>query len=69
MEMTNIFLVADLHLGHANACVFLRGDGTKLRPWDNSDQMNEDMIRFWNEDVKPRCSKMIKQNSVHEFMR
>jgi calcineurin-like phosphoesterase family protein len=47
------FLVSDTHFGHAGVCRFLRDDGTKLRPWDNSDEMDEEMIKRWNETVRP----------------
>lgn len=47
------FLVSDTHFGHAGVCRFLRDDGTKLRPWDNPDEMDEEMVRRWNETVRP----------------
>ena len=47
------FLVSDTHFGHAGVCRFLRDDGTKLRPWDNPDEMDEEMIKRWNETVRP----------------
>jgi calcineurin-like phosphoesterase family protein len=34
-------------------CNFLRADGTKLRPWDHPDEMDEEMFRRWNETVRP----------------
>lgn len=48
------FLVSDTHFGHAGVCRFTRNDGvTKLRPWDNPEEMDEEMIRRWNETVRP----------------
>ena len=47
------FLVSDKHFGHAGVCRFLREDGTKLRPWDNPDEMDEEMVKRWNETVRP----------------
>ena len=47
------FITADLHLGHAGVCKFLRDDGTKLRPWDSPDQMDEALIGLWNARVRP----------------
>jgi calcineurin-like phosphoesterase family protein len=47
------FIVSDTHFGHAGVCKFLRDDGTKLRPWDNPDEMDEEMVRRWNETVRP----------------
>jgi hypothetical protein len=36
-------------------CRFTRNDGvTKLRPWDNADEMDEEMIRRWNDRVGPK---------------
>jgi calcineurin-like phosphoesterase family protein len=48
------FLVSDTHFGHAGVCRFLREDGvTKLRPWDSPEEMDEFMVRAWNERVRP----------------
>ena len=52
--MPAVFLVSDTHFGHAGVCRFLRDDGTKLRPWDNPDDMDEEMVRRWNETVRPK---------------
>ena len=52
--MPAVFLVSDTHFGHAGVCRFLRNDGiTKLRPWDNPEEMDEVMIKRWNERVRP----------------
>lgn len=52
--MPSVFLVSDTHFGHAGVCRFTRNDGvTKLRPWDNADEMDEFMVEAWNERVKP----------------
>jgi calcineurin-like phosphoesterase family protein len=52
--MPSVFLVSDTHFGHAGVCRFTRNDGvTKLRPWDNAEEMDEEMVRRWNERVKP----------------
>ena len=52
--MPAVFLVSDTHFGHAGVCRFLRADGvTKLRPWDNPDEMDEAMVKVWNERVRP----------------
>ena len=52
--MPAVFLVSDTHFGHAGVCRFLRNDGvTKLRPWDNPEEMAEFVVKAWNERVRP----------------
>ena len=52
--MPSVFLVSDTHFGHTGVCRFTRNDGvTKLRPWDSPEEMDEAMVRAWNERVKP----------------
>jgi len=52
--MPSVFLVSDTHFGHAGVCRFTRSDGvTKLRPWDDPAEMDEAMVKAWNERVKP----------------
>ena len=51
--MPSVFLVSDTHFGHAGVCRFLREDGTKLRPWDNPEDMDEFMVKAWNQRVRP----------------
>lgn len=52
--MANVFIVSDTHFGHMGVCKFMRNDGvTKLRPWDNPQEMDEEMVKRWNERVKP----------------
>jgi calcineurin-like phosphoesterase family protein len=52
--MPSVFLVSDTHFGHAGVCRFTHQDtDVKIRPWTNPDEMDEDMVRMWNETVKP----------------
>lgn len=52
--MPSVFLVSDTHFGHMGVCRFTRNDGvTKLRPWDSAKDMDEAMVKAWNEQVKP----------------
>ena len=52
--MPAVFLVSDTHFGHAGVCRFMRNDGvTKLRPWDDPYEMDEAMVKIWNERVRP----------------
>jgi len=52
--MPSVFLTSDTHFGHAGVCRFMQNDGvTKLRPWTDPDEMDEEMVKRWNETVKP----------------
>ena len=53
--MPAVFLVSDTHFGHAGVCRFTHPDDdtVKLRPWDNPAEMDEEMIRRWNDRVRP----------------
>ena len=51
--MPSVFLVSDTHFGHTGVCRFTRNDGEKLRPWTDPDEMDEAMVKAWNERVKP----------------
>jgi calcineurin-like phosphoesterase family protein len=52
--MPAVFLVSDTHFGHAGVCRFTESDGvTKIRPWTDPDEMDEEMIRRWNDRVRP----------------
>lgn len=52
--MPSVFLVSDTHFGHAGVCRFTEADGvTKIRPWTDPNEMDEAMIKAWNERVKP----------------
>ena len=52
--MPAVFLTSDTHFGHTGVCRFTRNDGvTKLRPWTDPDEMDEEMVKRWNETVRP----------------
>lgn len=53
--MPATFLVSDTHFGHAGVCRFVHPDNpnVKLRPWSDPDEMDAEMIRRWNETVRP----------------
>jgi calcineurin-like phosphoesterase family protein len=50
----NIFLTSDTHFGHVGVTQFLRDDGSKLRPWDSVEEMDEALIANWNNSVRPK---------------
>lgn len=47
------WVTADPHFGHANICKFTNFDGSKMRPWDDVDEMDAALIANWNEVVAP----------------
>lgn len=51
--MSNTWIYADPHFFHAGVCRFLRSDGTKLRPWDDPEEMSNTMIDDYNSLVRP----------------
>lgn len=52
--MSNIFLISDTHFSHKGVTQFLNDDGTKLRPWDNTEEMDEALVANWNSVVRPK---------------
>lgn len=50
--MSSTFVYADPHAYHQGVCNFLRRDGTKLRPWDNAEEMTEALVKNYNELVQ-----------------
>jgi calcineurin-like phosphoesterase family protein len=49
--MVKTWVYSDPHFDHANICTFTNFDGSPVRPWNHVGQMNEDMIRWYNEMV------------------
>lgn len=45
------WVYSDPHFYHKNIVKFTNFDGTKLRPWDDAEQMTEEMIEWYNEVV------------------
>lgn len=53
--MPSVFLTSDTHFGHAGVCRFTESDGvTKIRPWTDPNEMDEEMVRRWNDRVGPK---------------
>lgn len=49
--MSKTWVYSDPHFYHKNIVKFTNYDGTKVRPWDDAEQMTEDMIGWYNELV------------------
>lgn len=54
LMMPNVFLTSDTHFGHVNICKFTNYDGSPVRPWDSVEEMDEEMVKRWNETVGPK---------------
>ena len=52
--MPKVFLTSDTHFGHVNICNFTNYDGSPVRPWDSVEEMDEEMVKRWNETVGPK---------------
>lgn len=52
--MSETFVCADLHLSHRGIVQFKNEDGSKVRPWDTTEDMDEALISNWNLDVRPQ---------------
>lgn len=52
--MPAVWLTSDTHFGHEKTCtVFKRDDGSPLRPFASGEEMDEFMVKAWNERVRP----------------
>lgn len=49
--MVQTWVYSDPHFYHSNICKFTNYDGSKVRPWEDVNEMNEDMVRWYNELV------------------
>ena len=50
--MSATWFISDTHFGHEKTCtVFKRDDGTPLRPFASSEEMDEEMVKRWNNRV------------------
>ena len=51
--MKNTFFISDTHFGHKNIITFKKSDGSFLRPFDSVEEMDELMVKNWNNIVNP----------------
>lgn len=53
--MSNRFLISDTHFGHTNTWQkFTLSDGSPLRPFTSTEEMDETMVDNWNRVVRPQ---------------
>tara|TARA_R110000868_G_scaffold17344_1_gene76391 strand:+ start:49109 stop:49633 length:525 start_codon:yes stop_codon:yes gene_type:complete len=51
--MQNIFLISDTHFSQHSILTFLKKDGSRLRPFDSVEEMDETLVENWNKLVRP----------------
>ena len=51
--MSETYIISDTHFGHANSLTFKKKDGSPLREFASTFEMDEHMINQWNSVVKP----------------
>jgi calcineurin-like phosphoesterase family protein len=71
-KFVNRFVISDTHFGHTNSWEkFKLPDGSPLRPFTSTEEMDETMIERWNAKVKPGDTVyhlgdvVINQKSLH----
>ena len=71
-KSVNRFVISDTHFGHTNSWEkFKLADGSPLRPFTSTEEMDETMIERWNAKVKPQDTVyhlgdvVINQKSLH----
>lgn len=74
--MSDRFVVSDTHFGHTNAWEkFKNPDGTPLRPFSSTEEMDEVMVERWNSVVTPGSTVyhlgdvVINKKSLHHIKR
>lgn len=54
-KFVNRFVISDTHFGHTNSWEkFKLADGSPLRPFSSTEEMDETMIERWNAKVSPQ---------------
>lgn len=48
------FVISDTHFSHKNIVTFTTKSGEKVRPWDNVEEMDEELVHRWNSVVGPK---------------
>jgi len=75
-KFVNRFVISDTHFGHTNSWEkFKLADGSALRPFSSTEEMDETMIERWNAKVKPHDTVyhlgdvVINKKSLHLIKR
>jgi len=74
--VSNRFVISDTHFGHTNSWErFKRPDGSPLRPFTSTEEMDEAMVERWNAKVGPNDTVyhlgdvVINKKSLHHVKR
>lgn len=74
--MSNRFVISDTHFGHTNSWEkFKRPDGSPLRPFTSTEEMDDTMVQRWNAKVGPHDTVyhlgdvVINRKSLHHVKR
>lgn len=75
-KFVNRFVISDTHFGHTNSWEkFKLADGSPLRPFTSTEEMDETMIERWNAKVQPHDTVyhlgdvVINRKSLHLISR
>lgn len=52
--MAETWFISDTHFGHANIITFRNDDGNLIRPFSSVEEMDELMVKNWNDVVRPQ---------------
>ena len=53
IQTNKTWVTADIHFGHKGICEFSKEDGTKVRPWNSYEEMDDELVKRFNEVVMP----------------
>lgn len=62
--MAESFFMADTHFGHKGMTTFLKEDGTKVRPWDTTEEHDTALIENINKKVPPSAKIYLLGDAV-----
>lgn len=55
VKMSSVWLISDTHFGHENLCTKIKlEDGSPARSFSCAEEMDELMVKLWNENVRPK---------------
>lgn len=52
--MSDIWFISDTHFFHSNMLKFLDAEGKRFRPFNYVEEMNELIVKNWNDRIRPQ---------------